>query len=64
MNITNLERKIRIYFECFKAEIDLDDLELIKESEIINGVLQFPEKRKPKFRNIKEFFSNESTDKK
>ena len=50
-----LERKIRIYFECYKAEIDLDDLELIKESEIVNGVLMFPKKRKPKFRDIRSF---------
>jgi len=55
-----LERKIRIYMECYKAEIDLDDLELIKESEIVNGVLVFPQKRKPKFRDIRSF-SKEDT---
>jgi len=51
-----LERKIRIYFECYKTKIDLDDLELIKESEIVNGVLIFPQKRRPKFQDIKSFF--------
>lgn len=50
-----LERKIRIYFECFSDTIDLDDLELIKKAEIIKGVLHFPQKRKPKFRDIRSF---------
>lgn len=59
-----LERKIKIFFECFKATIDLDDLELIKESEIVNGVLIFPEKRKPKFRKMTSFFeTKEEVDK-
>ena len=51
-----LERKIRIYFECFSNTINLDDLELIKAAEIIKGVLHFPQgKRKPKFRDIRSF---------
>lgn len=51
-----LERKIRIYFECFDDKIDLEDLEAIKESEIIKGVLHFKQgKRKPKFRDIRSF---------
>lgn len=58
-----LEKKIRIYFECYKSKIDLDALELIKESEIVNGVLIFPKIRKPKFKDIRSF-PNESTDKK
>jgi len=57
-----LERKIRIYFECFKSKIDADDFELIKESEIVNGVLVFPQKRKPRFKDIRSF-PNENTDK-
>ena len=60
---SELEKRIRIFFECFKKEIDLDDLELIKESEIVNGVLILKKKRKPKFRDIRGF-SNENTDKK
>ena len=60
---SELERKIRIFFECFKKEINLDDLELIKESKFVNGVLKFPQKRKPKFRDIGSF-SNDNTDKK
>ncbi|GAH72696.1 unnamed protein product [marine sediment metagenome] len=60
---SELEKKIRIFYECFKKEIDLDDFELIKESRIVNGVLKFPSKRKPKFRDIGSF-SNEITDKK
>lgn len=51
-----LEKKIRIFFECFKANIDSDDLELIKESEIVKGVLVFPEKRRPKFKKMTSFF--------
>jgi len=58
-----LERKIRIYFECYEKTIDSDALELIKDSEIVNGVLILPKIRKPKFRDIRGF-SNESTDKK
>lgn len=54
-----LERKIRIYFECYESEIDLDALELIKESEIVNGVLILSQKRKPKFRDFKEFITKE-----
>ncbi|BDI54837.1 MAG: hypothetical protein [Asgard archaea virus SkuldV2] len=57
-----LERKIRIFFECFKANIDLDDLELIKESEIVNGVLVFPEKRRPKFRKMTSFFDTKKSE--
>lgn len=52
---SELERKIRIYFECYKSKIDLDDLELIKESKIVNGVLEFPQNRKPKFKDISCF---------
>lgn len=58
-NISEFEKKIRIYFECYKAKIDLDDLELIKESEIVNGVLIFPKKRRPKFRDFEEFITKE-----
>lgn len=50
-----LERKIRLYFECFSKTIDLDDLDLIKESEIVNGVLEFPKTRKPKFQDLRSF---------
>lgn len=57
-----LERKIRIYFECYKSKIDLDDLALIKESEIVKGVLVFPKKRRPKFRDFKEFITTEEQD--
>ncbi len=49
-----LERKIRIYFECYEPKIDIDALERIKESEIVNGVLILKEP-KPKFRDIREF---------
>ncbi len=58
-----LERKIRIYFECYEPKIDIDALELIKESEIVNGVLILKEQeQEPKFRDIRSF-SNENTDK-
>lgn len=57
-----LERKIRIYFECYKAKIDIDALELIKESEIVNGVLIFPKIRKPKFRDIRGFNTKEENE--
>ena len=59
-----LERKIRIYFECFESSITLDDLDLIKEAEIVNGVLIFPQKRKPKFRDFKEFTTKEEQEQK
>ncbi|DAZ90944.1 TPA_asm: hypothetical protein ES702_05907 [Lokiarchaeia virus SkuldV3] len=51
----HLERKIRIYFECYEKTIDADALELIKDSEIINGVLILPKTRKPKFKDIRNF---------
>ncbi len=55
--ISKFERKIRIYFECYKNEIDIDDLELIRESKIVKGVLIFPQKRRPRprFQDLRDF---------
>lgn len=52
-----LYRKIRLYFECYEKTIDIDALELIRDSEIINGVLHLPLIQKAKFKDIREFNS-------
>lgn len=50
-----LERKIKLYFECYSRWIDEDSLELLKASKIVNGVLTFPDDKPIHFKKIDDF---------